>query len=138
MKVLVDTSVWSLAFRRNPSVNLQDAASVEVLALSKLIDESNAAIVGTIWQELLSGISDSVQFSKLKALIAAFSDEPLSALDYEFAAACFNECRATGAQGRHTDFLICAVALRQNQPIFTIDKDFLHFAKIIAIRLFLP
>ena len=47
-----------------------------------------------------------------------------------------NQCRINGIQGSHTDFLICAVAKRLNVPIFTTDKDFLQYTKVISIGLY--
>jgi len=55
--------------------------------------------------------------------------------DYEEAATFFNRCRAKGIQGSNTDFLICAVAVRNEFPIFTTDADFIHFATVIPIKL---
>jgi predicted nuclease of predicted toxin-antitoxin system len=57
-------------------------------------------------------------------------------VDYEEAASFFNHCRAKGIQGSNTDFLICAVAARNDFPIFTKDADFAHFAKVLPITLY--
>ena len=135
MKVLVDTSVWSLAFRRNRS-NTNVEIPPEVAALTQLIRDAEVAIIGAIRQEVLSGISDMKQFSALKMHLAEFTDIALEAEDYAFAAECFNQCCARGIQGSHTDFLICAVAQRRNMPIFTTDKNFTEFSKVLPIRLF--
>jgi predicted nucleic acid-binding protein len=129
-KVLVDTTVWSSAFRRDAS--LHDAITVE---LTELIRDGSAAIIGPIRQEILSGVADGRRFAKLCSALAAFPDEPIIAEDYVRAAACFNTCRRKGVQGSHVDFLICAVATRLATPIFTLDKDFEHFAKALPIRL---
>ena len=40
-----------------------------------------------------------------------------------------------GIQGSHIEFLICAVANRMESPIFTNDKEFVHYQKVIPIRL---
>jgi len=56
-------------------------------------------------------------------------------LEYERAAELFNLARQKGIQGSNTDFLICAVAERYQMPIFSNDKDFLHFAKLFDISL---
>ena len=135
MKVLVDTSLWSLAFRRNRS-NTNVEIPPEVAALTQLIRDAEVAIIGAIRQEVLSGISGMKQFSALKMHLSEFKDVAMEAEDYAFAAECFNQCRARGIQGSHTDFLICAVALRRNMPIFTTDKDFTEFSKVLPIRLF--
>ena len=55
--------------------------------------------------------------------------------DYERAAELFNLCRAKGVQGSNTDFLICAVAERNNCNLFTTDKDFQLYSKYIPVKL---
>ena len=110
MKVLVDTSVWSLALRRrapaHPAVN----------ELRRLVSHWRAAIVGPVRQEILSGIRDRAVFERLRDHLRAFPDEPITSADYERAADCFNLCRTKGIQGSNTDFLLCAVAERSSFP----------------------
>ena len=130
MKVLVDTSVWSLALRRG-SPRGTDAER----ELVELIAEGRVLMLGAIRQELLSGIRVSEQFKKLRDSLRSFADEPLEQEDYEEAASCFNRCRSKGVQGSNTDFLLCAVALRRSAPILTTDADFTGFAKHLHIKL---
>lgn len=130
MKVIVDTSVWSHAFRRN---HLVDAP--EALELRRLIKDFRASIIGPIRQEILSGIPNAKQFATLRGLMSAFVDEPLVAEDYERAASFFNRCRAKGIRGSHVDFLICSVAASRGRPIFSMDKDFAGYAKVLPIKL---
>ena len=127
MKVLVDTSVWSLAFRRRSPVH----PSVD--ELRRLIVAGRAAIIGPIRQEILSGVRDAVAFERLRDHLAAFPDEPLTSADYERAAECFNACRAKGLQGSNTDFLLCAVSDLHQMPLLTTDRDFLRYAKLIPV-----
>ena len=133
MKVLVDTSVWSLALRRrSPRGTNPERELVE------LIGEGRVLMLGAIRQELLSGIRVAEQYIKLRDGLRPFADEPLGEQDYEDAATCFNRCRAKGVQGSNTDFLLCAVALRRNLPILTTDDDFTGFAKYLQIVLHKP
>ena len=92
-------------------------------------------MVGAVRQELLSGIRVTEQFRKLRGRLRAFPDVALSEADYEVAADCFNKCRSHGVQGSNTDFLLCAVALRLDAPIFTTDEDFPRFVRILRIKL---
>lgn len=132
MKVLVDTCIWSLALRRKSSV----AHNVQVISqLRELINEFRVEMIGPIRQEILSGITDTDQFNKLKKYLTAFNDLPLNANDFEMAAELFNRCRKKGVQGSNTDFLICSVAINNDLGIFTTDKDFSLFAKILPIKL---
>lgn len=131
MKVLVDTSVWSQAFRRDSSSNPQISSK-----LSELIDDGRVAIIGPIKQELVSGIKNEKQFFQLSDMLDEFPNELIIDDDYIHAAALFNQCRKKGIQGGHIDFLICTVSLRLDYPIFTLDKDFKKYGQIIEIKTF--
>jgi predicted nucleic acid-binding protein len=129
MKVLVDTSVWSLAFRRKEPDEF-------VLKLTELIQASLVVLIGPIRQELLSGISNIKMYDELKSRLRFFEDLPITTDDYEMAANFYNICRKSGIQGSHTDFLICSVAHNNSLLIFTTDQDFQQYAKYLPIRLF--
>jgi predicted nucleic acid-binding protein len=131
VRVLVDTIVWSQALRRGDT-----SGSYEVEELRHLIDAHLVDIIGPIRQEILSEVLDKSQFERLEADLAAFPDQPLLTEDYVTAANYFNLCRARGIQGSNTDFLICAVAVRQDLAIFTTDRDFSQFAKCLPIVLY--
>jgi hypothetical protein len=130
MKVLVDTSVWSLALRR-----VRRAPHPAVDELRSLIDEGRVAVIGPIRQELLSGIRTVAVFAQLRDELQSFPDETLETADFERAAEHFNLCRARGVQGSNTDFLICAVAERRRLAILTTDADFARFADVLPIEL---
>jgi predicted nucleic acid-binding protein len=130
MRVLVDTSVWSLALRR-----ARPSRTPVVAELRALIEEGRVAIIGPIRQELLSGIRDVATFERLRDHLRHFEDERLETADYERAAEHFTACRAAGVQGSNTDFLICAVAERRSLLIFTTDRDFTRFASILPVSL---
>ncbi len=133
MRVLVDTSVWSLALRKK---TVRD--DLVIAELSALIRETRVAIIGPIRQEILSGISNHAQYNRLRDTLRSFEDSPIETEDYEFAAQLFNHYRNRGIQGSHVDFLICAVSVRNNFPIFTLDGDFKHFQKHVEIKLHGP
>ena len=129
MKVIVDTSVWSLALRR------RTPAHETVGELRRLVSQGRIAMLGPIRQELLSGIRDRAVFRRLRDHLRTFADEPLDSEDYERAAEHFNTCRAAGVQGANTDFLLCAVAERRGLPVLTTDADFQRYAAILPVRL---
>ena len=70
MKVLIDTSVWSLALRRRRPER-EVAIRTE---LARLIAEFEVAIIGPIRQELLSGIREEKQYLALQENLRAFPD----------------------------------------------------------------
>lgn len=130
MKVVVDTSVWSLALRRDKQSIFAPAQE-----LRQLIQDHRVQMIGPIRQEILSGIRSEAQFSKLRKHLESFPDLPILTDDYVQAAKLFNLCRSKGIQGSNTDFLICAVAVRNKFSIFTTDKGFELFSKHIKIIL---
>ena len=136
MKVLVDTSVWSQALRRQKQETVSNTSLQVVQRLGSLIEDGRVAMLGPIRQELLSGIKTQAQFESLRHILSAFPDEKLDAEDYEMAANSFNACRQLGIQGSNTDFLICAVSLAKKWPIFSLDKDFERYQKCLPLILF--
>jgi predicted nucleic acid-binding protein len=130
MRVLVDTSVWSLALRRAEQKEGSESAE-----LRRLIGDHLVEIIGPIRQEILSGIREPSQFEQLEQYLAAFPDATVGTEDYVTAAKFFNLCRSKGVQGSNTDFLICAVAVGNDFAVFTTDNDFLLFAKFLPIVL---
>ena len=129
--VLVDTCIWSLALRGSSACEIFIAEQ-----LSQLIDENRVKIIGAIKQELLSGYTDKKSYEKLRQKLKYFPNEPVLDSDYEAAAEYSNLCRSKGIQGSHTDFLICAVAIRAEFKIYTNDKDFNHYAKHLPVKFF--
>lgn len=136
MKILVDTSVWSLALRRPKNLELVAEQRATVTALTELVQDARAALMGAVRQELLCGIKTATQFETLRDRLAAFEDVPVTVNDYELAAQAFNTCRANGVQGSNTDFLICAVSINHQLPIFSLDKDFEQYRQWLPIELY--
>ena len=138
MKVLVDTSVWSLALRRPANHQLSPEQRATVSALGDLVRDGRAMMIGAIRQELLSGIKTQSQFELVRDSLGAFEDVLLSREIYESAAQAFNSCRANGVQGSNTDFLICAVSILHRLPIFTLDGDFKMYQRWLPVQLYVP
>ena len=130
MKIIVDTSVWSLALRRS-----KDVEGKHVEELEELIKEVRAQLIGPVRQELLNGIKSEKQYRVLKKHLRAFKDLAIATEDYELAADYFNTARKNGIQGSNTDFLLCAISTRHRMPIFTTDKDFTNFQSVIPLEL---
>ena len=105
------------------------------MELASLIADGRVAMIGAIRQELLSGIKEHAHFERVRDHLRAFSDIEITSDDYEGAASFYNSCRAKGIQGSNTDFLICAIAARNEFSIFTTDADFTHFARVLPIEL---
>ena len=133
MKVLVDTSVWSLVLRRKIA---HETAHAKIL--SDLMLDGRVVLLGVVRQEILSGIRSSEQFEQLKEKLRAFPDLGLNVEDYETAAGFFNICMRKGVLGGDVDFLICATSYRRNFQVLTTDNDFDRFAQCLPIKLLMP
>ncbi len=134
MTVLVDTPVWSLALRRQPrDLEMKDQRIVDEWV--ELVHLGQAAIIGPIRQEVLSGVREEAQFEKLRRRLAPLPDTPLQEDDFVTAARFFNRCRSRGIAPGSIDLLLCAVAYRSESPILSTDKDFDHYARYLPIRL---
>jgi len=135
MLVLVDTPVWSLALRRKAGdLNAKEEALTQSLA--ELIRDGRAQLMGVVRQELLSGIREEDRFRKLRDYLRAFDDPRLELADYEEAAQMHNRCRSRGIAGSAIDFLICAVADRREWQMFTTDRDFERYGRVLGVKLY--
>ena len=118
--MFVDTSVWSLALRRDspPSVP-------QVGELVRLLEgDQQLYTTGLILQELLQGFSGP----KARAqIIARFSALPLlmpDKTDHIEAAELRNQCRRSGVQIGTIDALLAQLCIRHRLVMLTTDNDF--------------
>lgn len=128
MRVLVDSCVWSLVLRRGT-----EASGPVRLEMERLIREGSVELIGPIRQEVLSGVRSESQFATLKDGLKLFPEIAIQPGDYEEAARLYNLCRSRGIQGSGTDLLICAVAMREEVPVFTVDQDFVAYASVFPL-----
>lgn len=132
MRVLVDTSVWSLALRRKIGpAGMKPNEQLLVAALVEGIRDGRVVIVGPIRQEVLSGVKDAVRFNKLHEKLAAFPDAPIESTDYVQAAQFGSLCRASGVQCGTVDMLLIAVAFRNGWTILTNDAGLMRCIEIV-------
>ena len=130
MTLLVDTSVWSLAFRRDQSRSLP-----EIDALKSALEVGEVVVTtGLVLQELLQGFSGPRDRTKI---IDRFSALPLltpDRQDHIEAADLPNRCRRAGVQVGTIDALLAQLCIRYSLTLLTTDKDFTHAAKHCALR----
>lgn len=134
MSLLVDTSVWSLAFRRDaPPVTETVNALVRALQTGSTI-----VTTGLILQELLQGFSGPkarVQIlERFSALPLLVPDRP----DHVNAADLRNRCRRAGIQIGTIDALFAQLCLRHDLTMLTTDKDFANIASLCDLKLWEP
>ena len=138
MRVLIDTSLLSLSFRRSRPELLGTGDRVAVETFRRLAKDGSAALIGMVRQEALSGLRSAEQFERLRTVLDGFDYLPTDRGDHDAAAAAFNQCRARGIAAGAVDILVCASAVRHGLPIFTVDADFVRYATVLPIKLFNP
>jgi predicted nucleic acid-binding protein len=132
VKIIVDTDVWSEAFRKHGE------KSSFVQELRSLIEEGRVQLIGPIRQEILCGLKSDKQFKRMEEHLSCFPEKLIGSEEYVLAAKFFNLCRSKGVQGSNTDFLICACSVSWGFPILTKDKDFQLFKKYLPCELLKP
>jgi predicted nucleic acid-binding protein len=130
MTLLVDTSVWSLAFRRDAPL-----ASPEVAALRAAIGGGDAIVTtGLVLQELLQGFAGP---RDRKDIVQRFAALPLlvpDRKDYIDAADIRNVCRRAGVQIGTIDALLSQLCIRHGLILLTTDVDFTLAARHCPLR----
>jgi predicted nucleic acid-binding protein len=121
VKLLVDTSVWSLALRRKDATTLSPDEQKLKAELVQAIQDGRVVTLGLIRQELLSGIKEKAQFDKVKTALDSYLDEPIHSADHEYAARIYNECRNQGVEAGTVDILVCALAVRRGWGVLSGD-----------------
>jgi len=120
VSLFVDTSVWSLALRRDRAT-----AAPEVLALRRALEGGDAIVTtGLILQELLQGFAGPRARGQI---IERFSALPLLVPDREDhveAAEVRNRCRRAGVQIGTIDALLARICIRYELTLLTTDRDF--------------
>jgi predicted nucleic acid-binding protein len=133
LNVFVDTSVWSLALRRDAPPDVP-----EVHELRRSLETGAVYCTGLVLQELLEG------FSKPKAhrqIIAHFSTLPFLVPDREdhiHAAGMRNRCRRKGVQAGTNDALLAQLCVRYDLMMLSMDGDFRNMASIVSLSVWSP
>jgi predicted nucleic acid-binding protein len=132
--LLVDTSVWSLAFRRD--VN---SATPQVELLRAALDGGEGIVTtGLILQELLQGFAGPRAHKQLVQRFAALPLLVPDRQDYIDAAGLRNLCRRAGVQLGTIDALLAQLSIRHDLTLLTTDGDFALAAKHCALRVWKP
>ncbi len=130
MTLLVDTRVWSLAFRRDG-----DSISPSVGALRAALAGGDSIVTtGLILQELLQGFAGP---RARKEIVERFAALPLlvpDRRDYVDAAELRNRCRRSGIQVGTIDALLAQLCIRHGLILLTTDGDFAMIAKHSSLQ----
>ena len=130
MTLFVDTSVWSLAFRRD-----QASSAAEVRMLRDALEGGETIVVtGLVLQELLQGFAGP---RARKDIIDRFTALPLltpDRQDHIEAADLRNRCRRAGLQIGTIDAVIAQLCIRHQLTLLTTDNDFVLAARHCTLR----
>ena len=134
MTLMVDTSVWSLAFRRDAV-----KPSPEVDALKAALEGGESVVTtGLVLQELLQGFSgprDRVRIIDRFGALALLSPDRQDHID---AAELRNRCRRAGVQVGTIDAILAQLCIRHDMVLLTTDKDFAGIAAHTPLRIWKP
>jgi predicted nucleic acid-binding protein len=131
LSLFVDTSVWSLAFRRD-----HPGTAPESIELARAIEAGEQLFTtGLVLQELLQGFSGPRSRDQI---IKHFSVFPLltpERRDHVAAAELRNTCRRNGIQIGTIDALLAQLCLRRDLTMLTADNDFRYIAKHCDLKI---
>jgi len=131
VSLFVDTSVWSLALRRDAV-----SSTVEVMTLRQALEAGDMIVTtGLVLQELLQGFAGP---RSRRQIIERFAALPLinpDRQDHIEAADLRNRCRRSGLQIGTIDALLAELCIRHDLTLLTTDNDFSLVAARFPLRL---
>jgi predicted nucleic acid-binding protein len=131
VSLLVDTSVWSLALRRDV-----EQSTPEVVALRQaLLGTDQVFTTGLVLQELLQGFAGPKDRAQLVDRLSALAFLQPDKEDHIEAAEVRNSCRRCGVQVGTIDALLIQLCRRNDLTLLTTDQDFQAATKHVEFRL---
>jgi predicted nucleic acid-binding protein len=131
VNLFVDTSVWSLALRRDTPA---DHSGVAMLRKA-LVGGDTLVITGIVLQELLQGFRGPKDQARIIERLQVLPFLNPSRDTHVQAAALRNTCRRKGVQFGTVDALIAQLCIEHDLALLTADKDFAHAARFVPLRL---
>jgi predicted nucleic acid-binding protein len=131
VSVLVDTSVWSLALRRDAPPDVPEVRALrDALAGGEVV-----ATTGVILQELLQGVVPDRARIQIIEMFAALDYLTPSREDHVAAAGVRNTLRSAGVQLGTIDALIAHLSIAGGHALLTTDNDFRAASRHISLQL---
>jgi predicted nucleic acid-binding protein len=131
VSLLVDTSVWSLAFRRDGQPGMP-----EVVALRAALQGAEQVLTtGLVLQEVLQGFAGPKNREQLVERLSALAFLQPDKQDHIAAAEIRNVCRRRGIQIGTIDALLVQLCQRYELTLLTTDKDFQAASQLVEFRL---
>ena len=133
-RFLVDTSVWSLAYRRDTPPDVSQVAALR----SALVGGEYVAITGMVLLELLRGFLPPRAQDRIMNDLAALELIEPTRDDYVEAARLANTCRQAGVQLGSVDALLAQLALSRDLELLTTDRDCESAGAVVPLRVWRP
>ena len=131
MRTLVDTSVWSLALRKQGP-----AQHPAVRQLATFIEEQEEIVlIGLIVQEILQAFRSKSTVETATGYLGVFPIIRLERMDFIEAARLFRRSRAKGLTVSTPDCQIAAAAISYDCSLLTTDQDFHRLTAVCPLRL---
>lgn len=131
MSLLVDTSVWSLALRRDAEQTAPEVAALR----HALLGADQVFTTGLVLQELLQGFAGPKARAQLVERLSALAFLQPGREDHIEAAEVRNACRRRGVQVGTIDALLIQLCRRHDLVLLTTDQDFHAAARHVEFRL---
>ena len=130
MNLFVDTSVWSLALRRDAPRGVP-----EVGILAGALEGGGAVFTtGLVLQELLQGFAGPTARRRILERFAALPSVVPQRADHVAAAELRNACRRRGVQIGTIDALLAQLCVHHGLVMLTTDRDFGRVAELSRLR----
>jgi predicted nucleic acid-binding protein len=134
LSLFVDTSVWSLALRRDRPSDLPEVGALE----RALTDGDLVTTTGLVYQELLQGFRGA---RDQRAIVARFAALPFitpDRHDHFEAAQLRNRARRRGVQVGTIDAILAQICIRYELRLLTTDADFSRIAEHEPLECWTP
>ena len=125
VRIFVDTSVWSLALRRDAPPD-----HPEITRLGDALTRGeNVFTTGLVLQELLQGFRGPRAAESIIERFAALPFVVPTRADHIEAASLRNACRRRGVQVGTIDALLASLCIAHNLVMLSTDRDFARIAE---------
>lgn len=125
--VLVDTSAWIFALKKNPFLPLKNRIDL-------LLREDLVVSFGMIRLELLGGTKTKKEFNRLKSRLEAFYEISTDAISWGVASQLAFKLHRKGLTISYTDILIACAALESKAVLLHADAHFDLLAKHTELK----
>jgi predicted nucleic acid-binding protein len=131
VSLLVEPSVWSLAFRRDGQPDLPEVCALH----AALLGVEQVFTTGLVLQEVLQGFAGPKNRDLLVERLSVLAFLQPDKQDHIAAADIRNACRRRGVQIGTIDALLIQLCERYDMTLLTTDQDFHAASQHVDVRL---